>query len=699
MWPASFWEKVYEPVIRRAAGLGRAARRADPDHYEKAHAFCDVLVIGARAGGTGGGARRRPRPGARVILCEEDFRLGGRLPRRALRDRRRVRRSTGSTAAEAELDGLPDVPHHAAHHRVRRLRRRHLCRARARQRPSAGAAGASSRASGCGASSRSAPCSRPARSSGRSSSATTTGPASCWPAPCAPMSTASASRPAGAPSSSPTMTMPAAPHRSRRRRRRGRGDRRCAARRLRLAPRKRPSRRGRAIFAGAVDPRACMGGKRVKGVEIAMPSGEDRAHRLRSRRHVGRLEPDHPSHHPSRRQAGLERGARGASARHAAAGHERRRRGAGAFRPRRMPCAAARRPAPRPPRHAASAAPPRRFPRSRTKSSRHARSGRSATAAARPSSISRTTSTVSDVKLAAREGFRSVEHLKRYTTLGMATDQGKTANARTARRCSPMSPGAPSPRSAPPPSARPSRRSPSAPSPAIIAARISARPGSPPSHRWAEEQGAVFVETGPWLRAHYYPEARRGAARRRSTARWRPCASASASATSRRSARSTCRAADAGIFLDRVYANTFSTLPVGKARYGLMLREDGFVLDDGTTARLAEDHYFMTTTTANAVKRHAASRILPPVPVAGARRADGLGHRAMGAVRRRRPARARRAADGRRSDARHLQRGLPLSRRRRGDACAAARRRGSSASPSPASSPTRSRCRRATAMR
>ena len=59
---------------------------------------------------------------------------------------------------------------------------------------------------------------------------------------------------------------------------------------------------------------------------------------------------------------------------------------------------------------------------------------------------------------------------------------------------------------------------------------------------------------------------------------------------------------DAGTFLDRVYANTFSTLPVGKARYGLMLREDGFVFDDGTTARLAEDHYFMTTTTANALR-------------------------------------------------------------------------------------------------
>ena len=57
---------------------------------------------------------------------------------------------------------------------------------------------------------------------------------------------------------------------------------------------------------------------------------------------------------------------------------------------------------------------------------------------------------------------------------------------------------------------------------------------------------------------------------------------------------------DAGAFLDRVYINTFSNLAVGKARYGLMLREDGFVYDDGTTSRLAEDHYFLTTTTAKA---------------------------------------------------------------------------------------------------
>ena len=76
---------------------------------------------------------------------------------------------------------------------------------------------------------------------------------------------------------------------------------------------------------------------------------------------------------------------------------------------------------------------------------------------------------------------------------------------------------------------------------------------------------------------------------------------------------------DAGVFLDRVYANTFSALPVGKARYGLMLREDGFVLDDGTTARLAEDHYFMTTTTANAVKVMQHLEFCPAMSLARAR--------------------------------------------------------------------------------
>src|SRR6266700_6612407 len=78
MWPASFWEKVYEPLIRRASGLGRASGLPDPDTYEKATAFCDVLVIGAGPAGLMA-ARTAARSGARVILSEDDFRLGGRL--------------------------------------------------------------------------------------------------------------------------------------------------------------------------------------------------------------------------------------------------------------------------------------------------------------------------------------------------------------------------------------------------------------------------------------------------------------------------------------------------------------------------------------------------------------------------------------------------------------------------------------------
>ena len=110
MWPASFWEKLYEPLIRRAAGLGRAAGLPDPDIYEKSTAFCDVLVIGGGAAGIAA-ALQAARGGQRVILCDEDFLLGGRA----------IGESDGLADQIAELRKLFRPPDFAAHDRVRRL--------------------------------------------------------------------------------------------------------------------------------------------------------------------------------------------------------------------------------------------------------------------------------------------------------------------------------------------------------------------------------------------------------------------------------------------------------------------------------------------------------------------------------------------------------------------------------------------------
>src|SRR5437899_175123 len=105
MWPSSFWEKLYEPIIRRAAGLGRAAGAGDPDRYEHAYAFCDVLVIGA--GPTGLAATlAAARSGARVIVCDEDFRFGGRL----LAERQKIDGASGHVWAARAVDEVASLP-------------------------------------------------------------------------------------------------------------------------------------------------------------------------------------------------------------------------------------------------------------------------------------------------------------------------------------------------------------------------------------------------------------------------------------------------------------------------------------------------------------------------------------------------------------------------------------------------------------
>ncbi len=208
--------------------------------------------------------------------------------------------------------------------------------------------------------------------------------------------------------------------------------------------------------------------------------------------------------------------------------------------------------------------------------------------------------TVKDIALAHAEGFHAAEHLKRYTTLGMATDQGKTSGVlglaimaeRTGRTIAetgttmfrppyvPVAIGA-------------------------IGGRDRGKHHRPvrrtPAHRAAEAFGASFVESGPWLRAEWFARAGERGWRDAVDREVRTVREAVGVGDVSTLGKIDVQGVDAGAFLDRVYANTMSTLAVGKVRYGLMLREDGFVMDDGTAARLTEHRYLVTTTTANAV--------------------------------------------------------------------------------------------------
>jgi sarcosine oxidase subunit alpha len=209
--------------------------------------------------------------------------------------------------------------------------------------------------------------------------------------------------------------------------------------------------------------------------------------------------------------------------------------------------------------------------------------------------------TAEDVALSEREGFRSVEHLKRYTTLGMATDQGKLSNVNGLAVMAALT------TQAIPAVGTTSYRPPQVPTAiGALAGHHRGKQFRPtrltPSHQWAQEQGAAFVETGAWLRAQYFPRAGESDWLETVTREVRTVRSAVGFCDVSTLGKIEVHGPDAGAFLDRLYINTFSTLPVGRARYGLMLREDGIAFDDGTTPRLGDDRFFMTTTTANAVR-------------------------------------------------------------------------------------------------
>ncbi|MEV4802260.1 2Fe-2S iron-sulfur cluster-binding protein [Nonomuraea sp. NPDC049421] len=206
--------------------------------------------------------------------------------------------------------------------------------------------------------------------------------------------------------------------------------------------------------------------------------------------------------------------------------------------------------------------------------------------------------TVADLARATGTGMRSVEHVKRYTTAGTGADQGKTSGAVVVGVMSALL------GSAPGQVGTTTFRPPYTPvSFATLAGRDRGELSDPvrttAMHDAHVARGAVFEDVGQWKRPWYFPqdgESMEDAVRRECRAARTDVAAMDASTLG----KIDIRGADAGTFLDRVYTNMYSTLPVGACRYGLMCRADGMVFDDGTTTRLADDRYLMTTTTGNA---------------------------------------------------------------------------------------------------
>ena len=206
--------------------------------------------------------------------------------------------------------------------------------------------------------------------------------------------------------------------------------------------------------------------------------------------------------------------------------------------------------------------------------------------------------TAKDIKLALREGFRSIEHVKRYTTTGMGTDQGKLGNMHALGIISETAGtkmGEHGTTTFRPPY-----------TPLTFGTIVGRNVGEyfdifrkTPMHEWHLKNKAEFENVGQWKRAWYYPKNNENmfeAVQRESKAARESVGILDASTLGKIDIQGT----DASEFLNRVYTNAWSKLAVGKCRYGLMLNEDGMVYDDGVTTRLGENHYIMTTTTGGA---------------------------------------------------------------------------------------------------
>ncbi|MBB3454642.1 sarcosine oxidase subunit alpha [Rhizobium sp. BK313] len=578
MWPAALWEKLYEPLIRKAAGLGKASYEVDPDSYEKRWGHCDLLVIGA--GPTGlAAALTAGRAGARVILADEGFALGGNLLLEAgtalkdileelesLPNMRLLPRTTvigwyddnvfGAVERVQKHLATPD-PHRPVERLWRIIARQAVLATGAEERPLV--FGGNDIPGVMMAGAMRSYLNRQAVAPGARTVVFTTNQSG--------YRTAADLEAAG--------LEVAAIVDSRTNTRDGWSGRAPVLTNARVAD----AHGGKRLHRLSVT--TASGTQRIDADALAVSGGWSPIIHLACQRGARPIwSAEKAAFLAPERQEGLliAGSAAGLAATDACLGDGARKAvealktiGFGNVMPafatveEISPAAA---------------------------SLFHVKGSKGKAFVDYQNDVH-----LKDLGLAVREGYGHVELAKRYTTNGMATDQGKLSNMNAigilaeARSVSPAEVGTTT--------FRPFY------TPVSFGALTGTARGKhfqparkSPLHNWAKKNGATFVETGLWYRSSWFP--------RQGEVTWRE--SVDREVLNIRKNAGICDVStlgkieifgkDAATFLDRVYCNGFAKLSVGKARYGVMLREDGMVYDDGTTSRFSEDHFFMTTTTA-----------------------------------------------------------------------------------------------------
>jgi sarcosine oxidase subunit alpha len=605
MWPRAGWAALYEPLIRATTGLGRAPSQPDPDRYESRYAHCDVLVVGAGPAGLAA-ALSAAEGGARVVLCDEQAEFGGSLlsdpwPRidgspagewlaqtvAALSRNPRVRLLARTTAfgyfphnliglSERLTDHLAEPPPSQARERLWQLRAREVVLATGaieqplvfpgNDRPGimlAGAVQSYLHRYGVRAGSRAVVVTvtdDAYRAALDLQEAGVTIAAIADLRAGADSALAQAARAAG------IVVIPRATVLG-------------AHGNLRV----------RAIEIGILDNAGHVRERRPLSCDLVLMSGgfTPSVHLFSQSR--GKLQwkessrafvPDVSAERE--RSAGACRGVHGlatALADGAAAGATASQACSHRTTARRFAVTDD---------HAAAAAPVAAVPPTPPAGS------------AKAFVDWQNDVTTNDLVLAAREGFHSIEHVKRYTTVGMATDQGKTSNLNALGLVA-TGLGKPVPAVG-----HTTFRMPY--TPVTFGSFAGAARGDlfdpvrrTPMHDWAQAAGAVFEDVGLWKRARYFPRAgedMHAAVARECRAVRSACGIFDASTLGKIAVVGP----DAGEFLNRLYINNWSNLAVGRARYGILLREDGFIYDDGVIARIAPDRFHVTTTTGGAAR-------------------------------------------------------------------------------------------------